>query len=194
LLKPRPSRNPEEPERLVFRLSEAHSLVRPLGEFDPSRLTLMNRGYNDSLNGLEGALNTLRQGGLREVDAKVSGLVLERASLLGARLERLGQRVLELHSELGLEFHRSAEAFDAAREYTLLHAGASCLHLWLGSREHLGEYFARGEWLVLCLSRVLERLGQPLPAPADFHERTLGELNERCESGRMLGAVALPMS
>ena len=52
--------------------------------------------------------------------------------------------------------------FEIAKKYCTLHAASACLHTWLYNRSILGEFFARGEWLVLSLHRLLRTL-RPLP-------------------------------
>jgi alkylation response protein AidB-like acyl-CoA dehydrogenase len=191
LLNARRDRHPEEPE-LAWRLAETYALDRPLGEFDPARLTLASPGRNDALQGLEVALAALREGP-SGADPSVVQAIAERTLRVQARVERLRTGIARLHSILGIGLSRSAEGFAAAREYALLHAVAACVHLWLHSRTLLDESFARGEWLVLTLSRALERLREPLPDPVGYEERALQELLGRCDRQQQFGAVAMPL-
>jgi alkylation response protein AidB-like acyl-CoA dehydrogenase len=54
--------------------------------------------------------------------------------------------------------HSTARGFALARTHCLLHAAAACTHTWLTNRERLGEFHRDGEWLLLCLHRLLTRL------------------------------------
>ncbi|MFG3257130.1 acyl-CoA dehydrogenase family protein [Streptomyces sp. NPDC048172] len=53
----------------------------------------------------------------------------------------------------------SVRAMDAAARHCVLHAMASCVLVWLHNRDAVGGRFADGGWLVLCLRRLLDRLG-----------------------------------
>jgi alkylation response protein AidB-like acyl-CoA dehydrogenase len=55
---------------------------------------------------------------------------------------------------------QSVSSMHDAQAHCLLHAAASCLHAWLHGREHASGAFADGAWLILCLQRVLQRLGR----------------------------------
>jgi hypothetical protein len=99
---------------------------------------------------------------------------------------RLHARVVGLEAVYGHEAQRSAELLSLAEDYSALHAAAACIQLWLHNRSHLGELFARGEWLVLCLSRVLSRFpsarwGMPRSYRANL-ARELARLSEADES------------
>jgi hypothetical protein len=44
-----------------------------------------------------------------------------------------------------------------ARRYCELHAMVSCMLTWLHNHREFGGAFAGGQWLVLCLQRLLQR-------------------------------------
>jgi hypothetical protein len=54
----------------------------------------------------------------------------------------------------------SPELFEFARKYCLLHAAAACVEMWVWNRGSLGEFFSRGNWLVLALQKILRDLGR----------------------------------
>ncbi|MEU8308457.1 acyl-CoA dehydrogenase [Actinomadura sp. NPDC048955] len=51
----------------------------------------------------------------------------------------------------------SVAALTRARRYCELHAMASCMLTWLHNRQVFGGAFEDGQWLVLCLQRLLQR-------------------------------------
>jgi hypothetical protein len=61
------------------------------------------------------------------------------------------------------------EFFDMARKYCVLHAAAACVYTWIYNRNHLGEFFANGEWLALSLRRLMLNLkpAKALPGRID---------------------------
>ncbi|QXJ24312.1 acyl-CoA dehydrogenase family protein [Actinomadura graeca] len=92
----------------------------------------------------------------------------------------------------------SVAALGRARRYCELHAMVSCMLTWVHNRQEFGGPFAGGEWLVLCLQRLLQRV-QPdtvlsegfLPTLEDamflgFDERRWFSLLSMAERGRPL--------
>ena len=142
------------------RLAAIFSLRRSLPPFDASRLSLTNRGHDDVFDGLENAVSRLQ-----ELDGPVLPAIVSASEDLLAEIE-IGNRALdELISREGSSFSTTPEAFELARRYITLHAGAACLYLWLHNRNELDDFFTRGEWLALCLDRVLRQLQPWRPAP-----------------------------
>jgi hypothetical protein len=67
--------------------------------------------------------------------------------------------------------------------------------MWLSNRERLGEFFARGDWLVLSLERLLVRLGQQRSVlPAEHEERVAEELERLFEEERLFSIVPLQLA
>jgi hypothetical protein len=48
-------------------------------------------------------------------------------------------------------------ALARAKRYCELHAMVSCMLTWLHNRQAFGGPFADGQWLALCLQRLLQR-------------------------------------
>ena len=129
------------------RLAAIFSLNQPLPPFDARQLTLTNRGQDDVFSGLETAIARLDP---------ASPEIVELSEALRVEVEAWRRALAELISREGQSFSTAPEAFELARRYITLHAGAACLHLWLHNRTEFDEFFARGEWLALCLNRVLQ--------------------------------------
>ena len=62
----------------------------------------------------------------------------------------------------------SVAALARARRYCELHAMVSCMLTWLHNRHAFGGAFADGQWLVLCLQRLLQRAQPDLVLSEEF--------------------------
>ncbi|MCA2724129.1 MAG: acyl-CoA dehydrogenase family protein [Microcystis sp. M048S1] len=161
LTKYRAKRNSRTMSALKTRLEAIFSLEKSVPPFEPNNLELFGRGMDDSLQGLEIALDMLE--GLKdsqEVDREVLENLLMLGNLVLEELNAHDEQISQSKFEYGHD--QSPELFEIAKKYCTLHAASACLHTWLYNRSILGEFFARGEWLVLSLHRLLRTL-RPLP-------------------------------
>ncbi len=187
-------------EDLKARLRSIFDLRRPLTDLNADALSVYTRGRDDFLNGLELALEELR------LLAPLLPLAAGQLQCLVVQVERvLEQRQAaddeqrELATRLGSDYSRSPEMFEQAERYCVLEAAACCIHLWLHNREELGEFFGRGDWLVLSLERLLGRLGsgraEVLPVlPAGHEERVAEEMERLYEEQRLFSVVPLQLA
>ncbi|MDB9424453.1 acyl-CoA dehydrogenase family protein [Microcystis aeruginosa CS-564/01] len=161
LTKYRAKRNSRTMSALKTRLEAIFSLEKSVPPFEPNNLELFGRGMDDSLQGLEIALDMLE--GLKnsdEIDPEVLENLLMLGNLVLEELNAHDEQISQSKFEYGHD--QSPELFEIAKKYCTLHAASACLHTWLYNRSILGEFFARGEWLVLSLHRLLRTL-RPLP-------------------------------
>ena len=161
LTKYRAKRNSRTMSALKTRLETIFSLEKSVPPFEPNNLELFGRGMDDSLQGLEIALDLLE--GLKnsdEVDPEILENLLMLGNLVLEELNAHDEQISQSKFEYGHD--QSPELFEIAKKYCTLHAASACLHTWLYNRSILGEFFARGEWLVLSLHRLLRTL-RPLP-------------------------------
>ncbi|ARI84312.1 acyl-CoA dehydrogenase family protein [Microcystis sp. LEGE 00066] len=161
LTKYRAKRNSRTMSALKTRLETIFSLEKLVPPFEPNNLELFGRGMDDSLQGLEIALDMLE--GLKnsdEVDPEILENLLMLGNLVLEELNAHDEQISQSKFEYGHD--QSPELFEIAKKYCTLHAASACLHTWLYNRSILGEFFARGEWLVLSLHRLLRTL-RPLP-------------------------------
>ena len=161
LTKYRAKRNSRTMSALKSRLEAIFSLEKSVPPFEPNNLELFGRGMDDSLQGLEIALDMLE--GLKnsdEVDPEILENLLMLGNLVLEELNAHDEQISQSKFEYGHD--QSPELFEIAKKYCTLHAASACLHTWLYNRSILGEFFARGEWLVLSLHRLLRTL-RPLP-------------------------------
>ncbi|MBE9245023.1 acyl-CoA dehydrogenase family protein [Microcystis aeruginosa LEGE 00239] len=161
LTKYRAKRNSRTMSALKTRLETIFSLEKSVPPFEPNNLELFGRGMDDSLQGLEIALDMLE--GLKnsdEVDPEILENLLMLGNLVLEELNAHDEQISQSKFEYGHD--QSPELFEIAKKYCTLHAASACLHTWLYNRSILGEFFAWGEWLVLSLHRLLRTL-RPLP-------------------------------
>lgn len=170
------------------RLAAIFSLKRPLPPFDASRLSLTNRGQDDVFRGLEDAVALLKDGSAR-------GEVVELSEALLVEIEAWHRALAELISREGQAFSTAPEAFELARRYITLHAAAACVYLWLHNRSELNEFFARGEWLALCLNRLLIMFQPRRPAlPAEFIENVMQQMKRLYEEDRLFSVIPMQLA
>jgi len=173
-------------------LNSIFSLVAPLPDFDPQTLGLFNRRQDLITQSAE----------LCGVHIAAAGLEGETADILSAfagtivsEFGRQAEAFANLDQLYGAVFTHPPELWALARRHCLLHAGASCLWMWLFNRESLGEFFARGEWLVLALDRLMTALVPPRgPIPTAFTDRVANELFRLHREDRLFSIIPLKLA
>ena len=184
----------EERAELSGRLARIFSLTQTLPDFDPAALTLHNRGRDSVLQGLRLSLEKLSS-----VEPKDAGegstleLIVERVRAVLDEVESQRERVKASLGDNG--FNKSPEMFEQAERYCVLEAAACCVHMWVHNREVLGEFFGRGDWLVLSLERLLVRLGRRRAIlPREHEERVAGELERLYHERRLFSVVPFQLA
>lgn len=184
-------------DALQTRLASIFDLNHPLPDFNPNALSLYTRGGDDFLNGLDPALEQLRQLAQRSPQSEASllqRLVAQVEQVLEQR-QAADDEQREVAARLGSDYSRSPELFEQSERYCVLEAAACCVHMWMHNREQLGEFFRRGDWLVLSLERLLLRLGQRSDAlPVEHEERVADELERLLEEERLFSVVPLQLA
>jgi alkylation response protein AidB-like acyl-CoA dehydrogenase len=163
LTKQRAKTNAKTNEALKARLQTIFSLEKPVPTFIPQNLELFGRGVDDALQGLEIAIEQLRE--LKNdshIDQAVLSQLIELSHIFLEELNAHDRQIGQLKFEFG--HNQSNNLFDTAKKYCTLHAAASCLHMWIYNRTSLGDFFAKGEWLLLSLHKLLRSL-QPTLRP-----------------------------
>jgi alkylation response protein AidB-like acyl-CoA dehydrogenase len=181
---------------LRLRLSIIFTLQQPLPNFAANRLTLFNRGRDDVIQGLPFALEEL----VRLQDAaEIASDVLERIGLATHKaieqIRQMEQSVQQLVSSQGRDAVKSPTMFDFAKQYCGLHAAAACLQLWLYNRKMIDEFFAKGEWLALCLERLLD--SSPFAqssSPPDFVDAVVHQTLELYQQDRMFSIAPFQLA
>lgn len=193
IAKYRARRKPAQMDAIASRLETIFSLDAPLPPFQPTKLELFGRGADDALQGLELAIEQLQA---LEADTDVSAAVLEQiialAQILLEELDARDRSVANSAFEFGHD--QSPELFELAKQYCTLHAGACCIHMWLYNRKQLGDFFARGEWLVLSLNRLLQPFGRSQGANPTYVENVAGELLKLHQQSKMYSIVPFQLA
>jgi alkylation response protein AidB-like acyl-CoA dehydrogenase len=77
-----------------------------------------------------------------------------------AEMEEAGEAERSrLQTQYGLEAERSVVMFKLAARTCALRAVLTCGFMWIYNRDELGSFFRDGDWLVLCLARVVDPEG-----------------------------------
>ncbi|MFM2060720.1 MAG: hypothetical protein RLZZ507_390 [Cyanobacteriota bacterium] len=141
-------------EALENRLSTTFDLTQNLPAFNGKKLELVNRGGDDVLQGLDLALTSLEK---LKSDSNLNPdtlyQIITLTDIVREELNNLDVEITESTFQFGHE--QDPELFDMAKQYCVLHAAASCVYTWIYNRNHLGEFFANGEWLALSLHRLM---------------------------------------
>jgi alkylation response protein AidB-like acyl-CoA dehydrogenase len=177
---------------LEDRIRSRFTLGGSVPPFDPAKLDLMSHGEDDPVHALPLALR-------RVEDERPSGAVS--GDVAAAIVEGLRGLLEELASDekaAGLFGGRAKQAtppqlFELAKRYSLVHAAACAVHLWLHNRRE--GAFASGEWLALALRRVLTQFRPQLALlPRPFEDAVAEDLVRRVRERRLLSAVDLQLA
>ncbi|MEV6209609.1 acyl-CoA dehydrogenase [Kitasatospora sp. NPDC051914] len=150
------------------RVPTLYGMDRPLPLYRPWDQELFSRGRDDALLAAPASLAALRrlaadaEGEERDRLARAADTAAE---LLG-RAAALRAAGLDLKARLGRDHGQSAELFDLAKEYCLLHAVAACVHTYLHSADAMEDPLPSGALLLLQLER-LRRHWHPHEAVTD---------------------------
>lgn len=176
-------------DEVLAQLEHICSLQHPLSAFDPEKLTLTNHGRDDLRTGLLLAAeqcDTLAHAHVEAPSFKADLKVLLRR--FAQERQALDQAVRDLVAQQG-DIHVSVEGFDLAMRHCVLHAASACYYMWLCNRSTLEEEFAAGDWLILCLVRLLKILypSEKLVSPLPYIERVTQLLLQLLQTDRMFG-------
>ncbi|WP_199487443.1 acyl-CoA dehydrogenase family protein [Actinomadura spongiicola] len=85
----------------------------------------------------------------------------------------------------------SVAALARAKRYCELHAMLSCVLTWLHNRQRFGGPFADGQWLVLCLQRLLQRVQPDTLLSEDFLPPLEDAMFRDADEGRWFSLLSL---
>ncbi|MDH2390772.1 acyl-CoA/acyl-ACP dehydrogenase [Streptomyces sp. HNM0663] len=164
----------------------------PLPPLDPARLALV-AGSDALVATLDGAAEQFTG-----QDAARAGEYAEALSALAAALE---QELRSLQTECrdmppkDRTVLASPKAYAVADRYTLLLAGAACLGVWRCQEPADDAFLASPAWLAAALTRLVKRLGRPLPAlPEGWDGRLLDEVLGRYHESRSYDLYDTPIA
>ena len=146
-----PAQRGEVVQRRWEQIFQIHTPVVP---FEPQRLALHARGEDDMLTAIDCIQQRLENDPL--IGDKLRLALVPRVSLVQEELHSLSQQFLPTAKERLAS--RTSELLECAVRYSLIVAASSCLNFWLLNRSRQMGPLAEGDWVVLCLDRILRRL------------------------------------
>ncbi|MEM9944846.1 MAG: acyl-CoA dehydrogenase, partial [Cyanobacteria bacterium P01_D01_bin.36] len=192
-------KKPEKLAAVQARLQQSFSLSEAVPTFDPNRLELISRGADDVMQGIEGTIALLEELKTENPSQTVLSQVLELSRIILEELD--AQDELITHSAFEHGHDQSFESFELAKQYCRLHAAMACILMWVHNRElaELGDFFAKGEWLVLSLHRLLSHFRMtPLLSEASslgtYHENVAQELLRLHQTDKMFSIVPFQLA
>ena len=132
----------------------------PMGEYRPADQQLFARGVDDVVLALPASVAALRAIAAGESGAQARWWA-HAAQLAGALLgeaDRMRADLDAVTARYGRDTATSAELFDLARQYCVLFAAASVVHLWRYGRGSLAPELDSGAVLLVCLERLRQVL------------------------------------
>ncbi|BFO16184.1 hypothetical protein SHKM778_25720 [Streptomyces sp. KM77-8] len=138
------------------RVAVLYGMDTELPGYRPAEQELSSRGMDDAVLAAPHSLELLRALAEEATDKDRDRLLLAAGvaeGLLG-RLVPLWERQGRLQAELGRGYAHSAELFDLAQEYCLVHAAAACVHTYVHSHEAMAGPLPSAALLVLQLERL----------------------------------------
>lgn len=162
-----------------------------LPPLDPERLVLV-AGSDALVGSLEGAAEAIAGVGSR------AGQYAEALTALATALEdelRSLQAECSDMSPKDRTVLASPKAYAIADRYTLLLAGAACLGVWRHQEPEDDAFLASPAWLAAALTRLLKRLGHPLPTlPDGWADQLLDEVLNRYHEARSYDLYDTPIA
>lgn len=192
LTKQRSRRNSAKMEAIKSRLEIIFSLEKQLPTFEPEKLEIVGRGADDALQGLEIALEQLKALKTANINTKVLEQITALTECVIAEVNAHDQQIANSAFEFGHD--QSPELFEIAKNYCALHAAAACVHMWIYNREILGEFFAGGEWLVLCLNRLLQPFGHSQKVDQLYWEKVTQEMLKLDNENKIFSIVPFQLA
>lgn len=135
-------------------LEDIYSLTQDLPNADLSKLELFNQGYNCTIQGIGHILTKLESLSSRQENNL--GIV----NIAIAYVKKIISLIDKLNTNLNAltplkPYKEIPEIFDYAKHYCTIHAAISCINMWLYNQHDISSFFSKGEWLPLCLERIL---------------------------------------
>jgi predicted nucleic-acid-binding protein len=119
-------------------------------------LKILGHGQDDIVQGIKQSLNILYQltqttnsnfQTIKTIAVLTKEVIIE--------IENIKKHLASLIRRYGANLNRTPEIFELAKRYCVLHAACACVQVWIYNKDLLRDYIARGEWLALCLNRLL---------------------------------------
>ncbi len=178
------------------RIAAIFNLEKPLPDFEPNLLEIYNRGRDDILQGIELAEADLANLPINsEVESQVLDYLKKLTNLLNQLIHIHHQFLVNQKIAYTSKYSKSSQLFDLAKNYCILHTAVACLQIWLHNRQNLDSFFAQGEWLVICLTRLLEKIQPSLEsAPESYWENIGNHLVKLYTENKMFSIIPFELA
>ncbi len=192
----------QKPDKLAAvqaRLAQSFSLSTDVPTFEPNRLELISRGADDVMQGLEGTIAQLEL--LKEdcndsmLDQSVLSQVIDLARIILEEIDAQDALITQSAFEHGHD--QSFESFELAKQYCRLHAAIGCILMWMHNcnNAEFSSFFAKGEWVVLSVHRLLSHFRMTLNAPdTAYYEHVAQELLRLHAEDKMFSIVPFQLA
>ncbi|MEU0395844.1 acyl-CoA dehydrogenase [Streptomyces sp. NPDC006208] len=162
----------------------------PLPPLDTGRLVLV-AGSDALVGSLEGAAARIAE---ERRAGEYTGALTALAAALEDELRSLQAECREMPPK-DRTVLASPKAYAIADRYTLLLAGAACLGVWSHQSPEDDAFLASPAWLAAALTRLVKRLGHPLPKlPDGWDDRLLDEVLNRFHEARSYDLYDTPIA
>jgi alkylation response protein AidB-like acyl-CoA dehydrogenase len=142
------------------RMATLFDPTAPMGEYRPAEQQLFARGVDDVVLAMPASVAALRAAAAEQAGEQADwwhrAAVQAQALLDQAR--RMRAELAAVQARYGRDAATSAELFDLAKQYCVLFAGASVVHLWTHGRGSLTPELDSGAVLLVCLERLSQLL------------------------------------
>jgi hypothetical protein len=108
---------------------------------------------------LLGKLAVLKERGGARADASLLEQLIGLFGRVAEMAEACETERSRIVMQVGGEAEQSAEMFKLAARMCSVRAVLACGFMWLHNHDELGSFFGSGEWLVLCLARLVDPQG-----------------------------------
>ncbi|MFI7068351.1 acyl-CoA dehydrogenase family protein [Kribbella sp. NPDC050124] len=137
-----------------------YGIARDLPLYRPWDQELFTRGLDDAVLAAPTALRRLRDlaDEAKPADSDRLRTAADIAAELLGSVTSMRERLAALRAAMGREAGQSAELFDLAKEYCLVHAAAACVHTYVHSADALDDPLPSAALLLLQLERVRRQL------------------------------------
>lgn len=140
----------------IERVGVLYDMDAEMPPYQPWRQELFSRGKDDALLAFPDSLAKLR---VLAADAKPQERdwllrAADAAETLVGQAPRLREECAALREQFGKEYAQSAELFDLAKQYSLMHAAAACVHTHVYSHGLMEDPLPSGALLLLQMERL----------------------------------------
>ncbi|WP_394826133.1 acyl-CoA dehydrogenase [Pendulispora albinea] len=161
----RRSASPEARDAILDVLDTIFAWRHPLPPFEPDRLVPYGR-FRDLLFAVERLSEQLEDGDVQTgLEPSVAGALAASFAALRTAVTHQGRDLDEHRARFGPSSSDKPEFFAICERYCVLHAAVVCAYTWARNRQDMDPAFGGGHWLVLCLQRLLQRVGIHQPVP-----------------------------